>query len=1036
MHTEYSGGLQNWDVIFSDDNLIYFANNAGVLEFNGEQWFKFEFENTGHPRSFQKADDGTIYIGGQNEFGKLAFDELGHPFIEKLSQDLDTLDFRDVWHIHCIEEKTYLVALKHVFIMDSTGIEVVPSPNDLNIKQSYVYNNQIVVTLRDHESRTNFILRGNKFFKIQESDGVHLVGHFFNHSDEQIFVQVDGQCFKMLQNGNNYKLKELDFKFQPLEGIEDFTIRHISARNGVVIASVFGQGAVLYDYFGNFIRKIGEEEGLTNSIVHKSDLDQYNNLWLCTDNGISFVETSSMITKYSKDMGVLGTTEDLAFHGDTVILGTHSDVFLSEEDNVALSFSGTNIFGMEIWQIKNFTFPDGYKTKLVIANDGVYSLSDKLEKKLLAKYVYAWDLYQSKTDPNRIFVGLDGSGIGSLYYNSGEFEYEGNYGNTSGDVRSIVEKDGQVYYAVKNLGIVKLDTTKNQEENVLTGLKQHASEKEYEAFTIEEFGNQTFVGTVHGLYEMQGDQLSESKVEDCKFCEEDLLIHRLINDNFGKLWIVMFHQSGSDDEWAEMGYLQEKDGELKWNSAPFNQIKEDVIYTIKRADDGIYWFGGADAVYTYNENVESDYAQDFQVFISGIFLNEEIEYLYHAKYATLEENTFSYDQNSIRFQFGANAYLGGIENEYSYYLEGEEDSWSKWKTTPYADYQRLREGDYILHLKARNFYGYESEETAFAFTVLPPWYRTWWSYLIYFGLFALLVYILIRLSIRRVKAQNEKLEQIVEERTAEIAKQNTKLEIQKAEIQEKTNDILDSIKYAERIQTAILPTDETLNNIFDGEHFVLYKPKDIVSGDFYWADRFGDEAIFAAVDCTGHGVPGAFVSIVGFNGLNRTVNEFDLRKPGKILDKLTDLVVGTFAKSESQIKDGMDIAICNIDYSTNVLTYAGANNPFVLIRNGVLTEIKANKQPIGEFHHRVPFTDHEVQLEKGDCVYVFSDGFADQFGGDKGKKFKNKALKELLIEISTFDMNTQRKNLNEAFENWKGDFEQLDDVCLFGVKIQ
>ena len=179
--------------------------------------------------------------------------------------------------------------------------------------------------------------------------------------------------------------------------------------------------------------------------------------------------------------------------------------------------------------------------------------------------------------------------------------------------------------------------------------------------------------------------------------------------------------------------------------------------------------------------------------------------------------------------------------------------------------------------------------------------------------------------------------------------QNSKLEHQKAEIEEKTNDILDSIKYAERIQTAILPPEDEMAQLFDGEHFVLFKPKDIVSGDFYWAERFGSEAIFSAVDCTGHGVPGAFVSIVGFNGLNRTVNEFDLRDPGEILDKLTDLVVETFSKSESQIKDGMDIALCNINYETNLLKFSGANNPLILIRDKEITEIKANKQPIGEF---------------------------------------------------------------------------------------
>ena len=177
------------------------------------------------------------------------------------------------------------------------------------------------------------------------------------------------------------------------------------------------------------------------------------------------------------------------------------------------------------------------------------------------------------------------------------------------------------------------------------------------------------------------------------------------------------------------------------------------------------------------------------------------------------------------------------------------------------------------------------------------------------------------------------------------------------------------------------------------------------------------------------------MSIVGFNALNRTVNEFNLKKPGQILDKLTDLVVETFSKSESQIKDGMDIALCNLNYKSNKLTYAGANNPLIMVRNGELIEYKANKQPIGEFQNRVPFETHEIDLQKGDCFYIFSDGFADQFGGPKGKKFKTKNLKQLILDNNHLSMKDQMAKFQEEFDKWKGDFEQLDDVCLIGVRI-
>ncbi len=280
----------------------------------------------------------------------------------------------------------------------------------------------------------------------------------------------------------------------------------------------------------------------------------------------------------------------------------------------------------------------------------------------------------------------------------------------------------------------------------------------------------------------------------------------------------------------------------------------------------------------------------------------------------------------------------------------------------------------------------------------------------------------------------QKANEIITAQKNLVEEQKYAVEEQKEIIEEKNREIVDSITYAKRIQGAILPSNENMKTMLP-ESFVFFKPKDIVSGDFYWVDQKEELIFFAAVDCTGHGVPGAMVSVVGYNGLNRVLHEFGLTQPAQMLDKLNELVEQTFSKSDETVKDGMDLGLCSYNPKTNVLNFAGANNPLYLIRNKELIEYKADKQPIGKFDYRTQFTNHIVQLEKGDSIYIFSDGFADQFGGPRGKKFMYKPFKRLLTQFSELNAKAQHENLLKAFEEWKGDLEQIDDVCVFGVKI-
>ncbi len=273
---------------------------------------------------------------------------------------------------------------------------------------------------------------------------------------------------------------------------------------------------------------------------------------------------------------------------------------------------------------------------------------------------------------------------------------------------------------------------------------------------------------------------------------------------------------------------------------------------------------------------------------------------------------------------------------------------------------------------------------------------------------------------------------------------------QKLLIEESHREIKDSISYAKRIQSAILPSARIVNDCFN-DAFILYKPKDIVAGDFYWIEKQENKILFAACDCTGHGVPGAMVSVICNNALNRSVREFGLTDPGKILDKTREIVIAEFEKSDEEVKDGMDLSLVSIstvsetsvgtcrDMSLQMfrVNWAGANNPLWILRKGTneIEEIKPDKQPIGKYADQKPFTNHHVTLNSGDAIYIFTDGYQDQFGGEKGKKFKASELKKLFIRISDQPMAEQKKLIDQAFEKWRGKLEQIDDVCVIGVRI-
>jgi len=269
-----------------------------------------------------------------------------------------------------------------------------------------------------------------------------------------------------------------------------------------------------------------------------------------------------------------------------------------------------------------------------------------------------------------------------------------------------------------------------------------------------------------------------------------------------------------------------------------------------------------------------------------------------------------------------------------------------------------------------------------------------------------------------------------------IEQQKIEVENQRDLVAEKNKEIMDSINYARNIQAAILPPTKLVKEYLQNS-FLLYKPKDVVAGDFYWMEPTNKGVIFAAADCTGHGVPGAMMSVMCSNALTKCVKELKITDPGKILDQTTEIIEGHFKRSEANLMDGMDLALCNLDLSTNELKYAGANNPLWLLKaeGADITEIKADKQPIGHYENRIPYTTHIIQLQTSDTIYIFSDGYQDQFGGQRGKKFKSRPMREMILNMRNESMDRQREIFDDTFEDWRGGLEQVDDVCLIGVRI-
>lgn len=461
------------------------------------------------------------------------------------------------------------------------------------------------------------------------------------------------------------------------------------------------------------------------------------------------------------------------------------------------------------------------------------------------------------------------------------------------------------------------------------------------------------------------------------------------------------------------------------------ETENSMISFLFKDDEGSIWISSTHNVVKFNPAIDKSSKSKPQLSIASMMVFDK-------EHPMTKGLRLPYKKYDISFRLAGISLRNPDAITYKYQLKGLSDSWKTLQGTDKIE-TSLSYGTYTLSVYAsKNGGPWTDEPVSYTFSISRPIWLTWWFWTLTTIVITVGVIVFVRYRTYRLIRDKEELETIVRARTIEIEEQKTEIENSRDEIAKYAKDITDSIKYAKRIQKAIFPAWQDVVDILP-ESLVFFQSKDLVSGDFYIAEKVGDKRVFAAVDCTGHGVPGGFMSIMGNNLLQQAIKQVGLTKPSDILEYLNKELTNTLHQTyeESNVKDGMDIALCTWNMKTNVLEFAGAYNPMYLFRNGELIEYKGDRFPVGAFLDEEirQYQNHEINVQSGDMVYVFSDGFSDQFGGPNGKKFMIRRFKEMLKKIHIEPVDKQYELLAKYLKNWKGNLEQVDDICIVGVRI-
>ncbi len=1071
-HTLKTGLPQNTvsDIVQDHDGYLWFATHVGVARYDGYTFEHFNLSN-GLPDDEVNCllvdQKGMIWFGTQGGIG--VFD--GEKF-KQISIDDGLIDNRVDGMIEDLDG--------NIWAWTAYGISVITSDTVLNYsKNNALTDNKVQAILVDSQGRVHLatypkpgitiftdpynyekisqeeivrdiieVAPGEIWYATQymgilvrEAQDEYWLGMEDGLTDETVLCLLKDKNGKIwcgtLEEGlfvyeeGRFRHVETPYNYEPLaaELFED--------SRGRLWIKGFADGVWLVD--NNIFKHFTIKNNLVQDDVKTIFEDRFGNIWIATQGGLSKYGRS-LFEIYDLDLGLhansiqsvyydskgrtwIGAANNLQYFLDdsVVTFGENTDF---PYDAQPLSFTEDRIGNVYIGTDYELFLYDGHSItsagleasinsmlytengQLWCATDSGVHILDQGEKSILGPKQGLVNLQVNSLLQMRNLICCATEGGLSLFDLSGQH------------IRNYTEEDGLS-------AAVYLDITSDYQDNLWVATKSRGVSKIDPSLP----GAIENLNTTHGL-------ISNSTY----FVEFADSVSLWIGTNLG---INVFNT-----ETGEITFHGYDEG--------FYPL-ETYTRAISKGNEGDFWIGTVEGLVHYNPryDVKDPYAPLLVLYpplVDGVECTGSPDGKSGIEGVFPEEMIFPYSKNSLEFKFTGIHTTIPSRNTFSWILEGFDKTWSTRANKRSAPYMRLPNGRYTFRVKAFNLDGVEVEqEASFKFTIKPPFWKTIWfiSLVVLIGL--ALLYGAFKYRERKLIKEKRILETKVKLRTREIEDQKVEIEAQRDEISEQKSyveeqhdqiviqnqEITSSIEYAKNIQQAVLPGKITLEKTLP-DHFILFKPRDIVSGDFYWVEKKEEQIVVCAADCTGHGVPGAFMSLLGLTFLNEIVNYEGVLKSSEILNRLRSNIIRSMShKHEAeQAKDGMDLALVVIDRQLGMLEFSGAYNPLILVRNGELIEYKGDKMPVGKhIVEEKPFTSQRIQLEHEDMIYMYSDGFPDQFGGEKGGKYKARPFKNFLTSISSEPVKEQAGLLETELKNWMGKEPQVDDILVTGIRF-
>ena len=746
---------------------------------------------------------------------------------------------------------------------------------------------------------------------------------------------------------------------------------------------------------------------------------------------IAQLESTEFFTRIDSSFGILNSKIN--------------EVYIDSDDNVWFS----DVNGVTRFCSKNILVKDQHLKSAILQ----FSMQNGLPENKIVSIC--------EDDDGKIWMASQNKGIAVWDRNSGGFEYITMSNGLANHYIYDIEKDHQnhIWVATKN-GVSRINAkTKNvknyflladehypevtqictdRDENIWFCIKGGKLTRwingKFQSFGIEEGikhsiitsgvsdnnKNTWFISYTAGLLKFDGYIFKQYRYADKGLLEN--VPQFIIADHHNNIWLGM--NKGIQKFDFSQGHFRD-----------YSTIKELGFFeTSKNAaaldSKGYIWFG------TNMGLIRIDPSQDNTKWTVPSF---KIHNLKIASRDTIfpADAMFSYRENHLTFGISAMDSTNPNEVYYAYKLAGLTNKWTPATKKAEVTYASLKPGKYTLFVKARNasnVWSIEPKKYSFELKV-PFWQNNIFLFFLFLGSVFILVFVL-KIRGANLQKQRKLLEHQVSIRTAELFLHNERVQKQKQTIEHKNNQITESINYASSIQTALLPTSSNLQSVLP-EYFIYFKAKDIVSGDFFWIHKKEHLLYIASIDCSGHGVPGALLSIIAYNLLEKIVNESGTKKPATILAKLSQEIKKVLRQDKDANEEGMDIALCALDLKNKQMEYAGAKSPLLIVRQKNIMEYKPEELSINNTNHKQQdkFNNHLIDLDSNDMIYLFSDGFINQIGVNTEKKYGYNRFKDLLLEIANLPVRLQHIKIDKTMEEWKGECPQLEDMLIWGIRI-